>query len=75
MFLAVVVMTPVLIALGLLDNALAQASPANQLQAYFDLKNPSLWTGLVVLSLVGLVTLIRGLGYPLGGLKNSHGNT
>ena len=73
--LVVAVLTPLLIVLGVLDNALAQTAPGDLRRTLFELNNPALWTGLAALSLSGLVTLIRGLGYPVGGLQRFRGDT
>lgn len=64
-FLAVALITPLLSASGQLEIPLSRVSNAN-VRTFFQLNNPALWVGLFVLALSGLLSLLRGLGYPLG---------
>ena len=68
-FLTVSVVTPVLIASGQLERAYSGLANAHVHRAFFQLNNPALWVGLFALAMSGLLSLIRGLGYPLGGRR------
>lgn len=68
-FLAVAVVTPVLIALGFFENAFSWLPAGDPRRTFFELSNPGLWVGLSANALAGVVALLRGLGYPIGGLR------
>lgn len=67
LFLAVAAFTPVLIALGVFEGAFSHSHPADPRRTFFQLDNLQLWGGLGFLALSGAISLLRGLGFSVGG--------